>query len=52
MAWEQYAGAARKLGPNPFYRVLEPSLPTPGHVLELGFGVGRASNGGWSADGA
>ncbi len=40
MAWEQYAEAARKLGPNPFYGVLEPFLPAPGHVLELGFGVG------------
>ncbi len=40
MAWEKYAEAARSLGPNPFYAVAAPYLPEPGHVLELGFGVG------------
>ena len=41
MSLEAYFESARKLGPNPFYAVLEPFLPaTAGRALEIGFGVG------------
>ncbi|MCB0825204.1 MAG: class I SAM-dependent methyltransferase [Armatimonadetes bacterium] len=40
MDFKQYFESAKKLGPNPFYKELDPHLGDPGKVLELGFGVG------------
>ena len=48
MDWSDYFGAAKRLGPNPFYSVLEPYLCGPGRVVELGFGAGTGL--GWWLD--
>ncbi|MCU0317063.1 MAG: class I SAM-dependent methyltransferase [Fimbriimonadaceae bacterium] len=38
--WDQYFEGAKGLPANPFYAKLRPFLPTTGHALDLGYGVG------------
>jgi SAM-dependent methyltransferase len=49
MDWSDYFAAAKKLGPNPFYAILDRYVgEEPGRVVELGFGAGSGI--GWWVD--
>ncbi|ARU39869.1 hypothetical protein CCB80_01450 [Armatimonadetes bacterium Uphvl-Ar1] len=49
MDWSDYFNAAKELGPNPFYSILERYVgDEPGRVVELGFGAGAGI--GWWLD--